>query len=393
MKWLKLLAPFYLLTIVALFIYSFTQVDLSLTLSRVSSYQLVEKYLQNVGFFQRPLSTVIYVFILMFLMVFYLIFLYKILKNKISIKSIWKIIIFTTVVLIFSYNAFSYDLFNYIFDAKIVTHYHLIPYFHSALDFPNDPMLSFMRWTHRTFPYGPSWLALTVPLSFIGLNYFLPTFFLFKILMGLSFLGSCYLIYKISEKIFPENKLLNLVFFALNPLVLIETLVSAHNDIPMIFFFLLSIYLFLQKKKTLSFVSNVFSIGVKFSTGIIFPLFLILEFMDRKNKKINWELFFIGSFLLSLVTVILANFRTTFQPWYLVLPLSMAAFIPRKYYIFVPSVVATLFGLLIYVPYVYMTDYAKGYPAIINTIEIIGLAAIIFFTVLYYLKLRVFTKH
>src|ERR1035437_10026606 len=320
MKRFKLLVLLYLSTIVALFIYSFTQVDLSLTLSKVSIYQFFEKYLQNVGFFQRPLSTVIYIVILVLLMIFYFIFLYQILKKKINPRSIWKIIIFTTVVLVFSYNAFSYDLFNYIFDAKIATHYHLLPYFHSALDFPKDPMLSFMRWTHRTFPYGPSWLALTVPLSFIGMNYFLPTFFLFKILAGFSFLGSCYLIYKISEKIFPENALLNLVFFALNPLVLVEALVSAHNDIPMIFFFLLSIYLFLQKKKALSFISNIFSIGVKFSTGVIFPLFIILEFFDRTKRKINWELFFIGSFVLSLLTVVLASYRTTFQPWYLVLP-------------------------------------------------------------------------
>jgi hypothetical protein len=393
MKWLKLLSPLYLLTILALFIYSFTQVDLSLTLSKVSIYQLTEKYLQNIGFFQRPLSTIMYVVILVFLITFYLIFLYQTLKKKINSGSIWKIIIFTTVVLIFSYNAFSYDLFNYIFDAKIVTHYHLVPYFYSALDFPKDPMLSFMRWTHRTFPYGPSWLALTVPLSFIGMNYFLPTFFLFKLLMGASFLGSCYLIYKISEKIFPESKLLNLVFFALNPLVLIESLVSAHNDIPMIFFFLLSIYLFLQKRKALSFISNIFSIGVKFSTGVIFPIFLVLEFMDRKNKKINWELFFIGSFLLSLLTVVLATIRSTFQPWYLVLPLSLAAFIPRKSYFFVLSVIATLFGLLIYVPYVYMTDYAKEYPIIINYIEIIGILVILLFTAFYCLKLKISPKH
>jgi hypothetical protein len=393
MKRFKLLVVFYLSTIVALFIYSFTQVDLSLTLSKVSVYQFIEKYLQNVGFFQRPLSTVIYVIILTLLTSFYFIFLYQILKKKINARSIWKIIIFTTVVLVFSYNAFSYDLFNYIFDAKIVTHYHLLPYFYSALNFPKDPMLSFMRWTHRTFPYGPSWLALTAPLSFIGMNYFLPTFFLFKFLMGASFIGSCYLIYKISQRLFPENALLNLAFFALNPLVLIETLVSAHNDIPMIFFFLLSIYLFLEKKKILSFVVNIFSIGIKFSTGVVFPLFLVLEFFDRTKRKINWEKFFIWSFLLSLLTVILATVRTTFQPWYLIFPLSLATFIPRKYYIFIPAIVATIFGLLIYVPYVYMTDYAKQYPLFVNYIEIAGLLAVVLSTVVYYLKLKVSPKH
>jgi hypothetical protein len=211
--------------------------------------------------------------------------------------------------------------------------------------------------------------------------------------MGLSFLGSCYLIYKISEKLFPENALLNLAFFALNPLVLIECLVSAHNDIPMIFFFLLSVNLFLEKKKILSWVSNIFSIGVKFSTGVIFPLFLILEYFDRTKRKINWEKFFIWSFLLSLTTVILATIRTTFQPWYLVFPLSLAAFLPRKFYIFIPVVLATVFGLAVYTPYVFMTDYAKIYPQVVQNIEIAGLLAIVLFTSIYYLKLKLFPKH
>lgn len=374
---LKLLFSSYILLLMVLFIYSFTQVDLNLTLSKLSIYQTTEKALQYVGFFQRPLSTLIFTIILSLLFIFYLIFLYLAKKGELKVKHLKILTIASFAVLVFSYNAFSYDLFNYIFDARILSHYHLNPYFHKPDDFIRDPMLNFMRWTHRYYPYGPSWLILTVPLTFIGMEYFLPTFFLFKILMGVSFLGSCYLIYKISEKIFPENKILNVIFFALNPLVLIESLVSAHNDIPMIFFVLLAIYLFLQKKKVLSWLSNIFSIGIKFSTGALLPLFIIIEFFDRTGRKINWEKFFISSVILSLATALFASFRTTFQPWYLVFPLSLVAFIPRKSYVSIPAFVASIFAMGIYIPYVYMTDYAKGYPQIIQNIELIGLVAVL----------------
>jgi hypothetical protein len=303
-------------------------------------------------------------------------------KGKLKLKALTILTILTAVILVFSYNAFSYDLFNYIFDARIISHYQLNPYFHRPSDFVGDPMLNFMRWTQRTYPYGPSWLVLTVPLTFIGMDYFLPTFFLFKILMALSFLGSCYLIYKISARIFPEHKLFNVAFFAFNPLVLIESLVSAHNDIPMIFFILLSIYLFLQKKKVLSWVSNLFSIGVKFSTGALLPLFILIGFFDRTGRKINWEKFFIASVILSLTTVLLASIRTTFQPWYLVFPLSMAAFVAHEKYISIPAIVASIFAVGIYIPYVFMTDYAKGYPQIIQNIEIAGLVAVLIVFVL-----------
>jgi len=393
MNKLRLLFLAYLALLVGFFIYSFTQVDLGLTLSKLPIYQVAGKSLQYLGFYQRPLSTLIFTLIISLLFIFYFSFLYLAKKGRLKLKTLTILTIFAAVILGFSYNAFSYDLFNYIFDARIVSHYHLIPYFYKAADFTGDPMLNFMRWTHRTYPYGPSWLILTVPLTFIGMNYFLPTFFLFKLLMTLSFLGSCVLVYKISAKLFPENKLFNVVFFAFNPLVLIESLVSAHNDIPMIFFLLLSIYLFLQKKKTLSWVSNLFSIGVKFSTGALFPLFILIEFLDRTGRKINWEKFFIAAIILSLSTVLVASLRTTFQPWYLVFPLSLAAFVPRKAYIFIPSLMASIFAVSIYIPYILMTDYAKGYPQVAQDIELVGFAAVLIFTVAALLLTKFSPKH
>ncbi len=390
---LKLLFASYVGVLFALFFYSFTQVDLSLTLSRLSIYQTLEKSFQYLGFYQRPLSALIFSVIFLLLFVFYGIFLYLSKKGKMQIKH-FKILIFLTfAILVFSYNAFSYDLFNYIFDAKIVTYYQQNPYLHKALDFPNDPMLSFMRWTHRLYPYGPSWLLLTVPLSFIGMNIFLPTFFMFKLLMGFSFLGSCYLIYKISESLFPESKLFNLSFWAFNPLVITEFLVSAHNDIPMIFFMLLSVYLFLQKRRAWSLLSYLFSVGIKFSTGVLIPLVFLLIFLEKTKRKIDWEKIFLFAVVLSLITIPLAAFRTTFQPWYIIFPLSLATFISKKFYVFVPFFTVSVFGVLMYLPYVFMTDYAKPYPVIIQNIEIAGAFSIVALTAIFFVKIKLLSKH
>ncbi|MCL4386692.1 MAG: hypothetical protein M1326_10355, partial [Cyanobacteria bacterium] len=253
-----------------------------------------------------------------------------------------------------------------------------------------DPMLNFMRWTHRTYPYGPTWLFLTAPLSFIGMNYFLLTFFLYKILMGLSFLGSSYFIYKISEKLFPAQKLFNLCFWVFNPLIIIESLVSSHNDLPMIFLFLLSFYLLLQNKNIKSLVLYLLSIGVKYSTLALAPLFLYISFMKTKKRKINYEKVFFSGLILSLATIIYAAFRTTFQPWYLLLPLTLAAFISSNRQILISSVTASVFAVSIYIPYVYITDYAPGYPSIIFNIELIGLIVSII-PLLYFLIIKKIT--
>jgi hypothetical protein len=392
MNKLRLLFASYVLILVGFFVYSFTQVDLNLTLSKVSFFQTAEKSLQYVGFFQRPISTIIFIIIVGLLFIAYVLFLFLAKKGKLSPHHLVVLTIASFITLVFSYNAFSYDLFNYIFDAKILTHYHLNPYAHSAGDFFNDPMLNFMRWTHRTYPYGASWLLLTIPLSLLGFGIFLPTFFLLKILMGLSFLGSCFLIYKISQKIFPKQAIFNTAFFAFNPLVLTESLISAHNDMPMIFFFLLSIWLFLQKKKVLGWVSNIFSIGIKFSTGVLLPLMFVLEFFNITKRKISWEKFFVTAVALSLLTVLLATIRTNFQPWYLVFPLAMAAFVPKKMYIFIPSIIATIFAVSVYIPYVFMTDYAKGYPLIVQNIEIVGLVVFVISIFVSPLIVKIFSK-
>jgi len=387
----KFLKIGYLITLFGLLVYSFTQVDLNLTLSRFSLWQIIEKFLQHVGFFNRPLSTDIYIILLLLLYIFYFCFLLMAVKKKITIKQVWFLIIGAVIILAFSYNAFSYDLFNYMFDAKILAYYGQNPFLHKPMDFAGDPWLNFMRWTHRYYPYGPSWLILTVPLSFIGMNYFLITFFLYKFLMAISFFGSCYLIYKISEEIFPENSVFNLIFWGLNPLVLIEGLVSAHNDMPMAFFTLLFFYLFITKKYISSTFSYVFSVGIKYATIVLFPILIFIFYLKRKGKQINWEKIFIACASLSLIAVIIATIRTTFQPWYLLYILPFAAFISKKVYVFIPVVAATIFSLIIYIPYVYLTDYDKSYPLIVSRIEIIGLVAVIFlfiFSLLYSLRMR-----
>jgi len=51
---------------ICLLLFSYTQVDLSLTLSRVSIYQTVEKIFQHVGYYQRPLAASLYIVILIY---------------------------------------------------------------------------------------------------------------------------------------------------------------------------------------------------------------------------------------------------------------------------------------------------------------------------------------
>lgn len=362
MRIFRFSAVFYLISIIGLFLYSFTQVDLSLTLSSWSIWQVVQKFFQHIGYFQRPLSTLLFVIIVFSLFAFYLLILHSIRHKAISKKTIWILIILSAVILNFSYNAFSYDLFNYIFDAKIITYYGQNPYTHKALDYASDPMLSFMHWTHRVYPYGPIWLFLTVPLSFIGVNFFLPTFFLFKALASISFLGTSFFIAKILRRISPQNEAFGLVFFAFNPLVIIESLVSAHNDIVMMFLTMSALYLLINTKYIRSLIFLILSIGIKFATVFLAPIFLIIYFL---KKSINWQIMFFLLLSLMTIAVVGVSIRTNFQPWYLLYVLPFSALLSKKYFVFIPAVTISFFALLEYIPFLYLGHWNNPVPSIL----------------------------
>lgn len=369
----KLLRFGYIFTIIALFLYSYTQVDLNLTLSQISVWQTIEKFFQNIGWFQRPLSTILYVSILLLLTVFYGLFLWLAEKGKLTIKQFWPLVIISSIILLFSYNAFSYDLFNYMFDARVVTYHHQSPYEYRALDYPSDPWIHFMRWTHRLYPYGPVWLWFTVPLSAIGMQVFLPTLFMFKALAVASFLGTAYFIGKITQLTLSKTQLLSVVFFALNPLVIIEGLVSSHNDIVMMFFAVSSFYFLIKKKYVFSIILLALSIGLKFATALLIPTFLLIWYFNAGQKKINYNYVFLSMTALMLIAVVAASIRTNFQPWYLLYVLPFAAVLPTKPFVVVPAVLGSAIILLEYVPFLYVGNWNPPIPWLLNTITLVAI--------------------
>lgn len=260
------------------------------------------------------------------------------------------------------------------FDARVVTLYGQNPYEHKALDYPGDPWINFMRWTHRTYPYGPVWLGLTIPFSFLGFQFFLPTLFLFKSLMVGSFLGTVYFIGKILEKINMKEKLFGMAFFAFNPLILIESLVSAHHDVVMMFLAIIAIYLLLDKKYLRAFLLLFLSIGIKFATVLLLPIIITIIIFQLQGRKINWEKIFIIVAILMSISIVSASIRTEFQPWYLLWVLPFVSFLTSRKWIVIPSIVLSLGLLLHYVPFLYTGNWNPPIPTIKFWLTTISLA-------------------
>ncbi len=326
-----------------------------LILFTIFSYLYLDKNLIFLANFYTGFSTTnrILVSLLFFLLVvifffFYYFFLRQIKKGSIKLKNV---VLLTCLILFFSYPAMlSYDIFNYVTTAKVAFTYHENPYIIKPNELTGDKNLLFTRASNKTALYGPSWIIATGIPNLLGGGNFIVTLFSQKLLVLVFYLCTSFLILKITKS--P----LYSAIFSLNPLVIIETLVSGHNDIFMMFFALLSLFLISQRKLGGGLFSGFISIFVKYSTLFLVPV-LIEVFVNRYRKKeINWGKIYYHSALLMFAIFLLSFFREMY-PWYAIWFLIFVSIVPNRR-ILTYTGLGFSFGLLLsYIPYMYSGDY------------------------------------
>jgi hypothetical protein len=344
---IRLLLGGYFLISLALFLYSYTQVDLALTIANVSVWQSLQTWFQRIGYFNRPLSAGIFVTLILALAGLYVITACLAYRKKISAAGLKWLVVAASGPLIFAYPAFSYDFFNYMFTAKTVLVYGQNPYLVRPLDFTGiEPWLSFLRWTHLPSAYTPLWIAISLLPYILGLGYFLLIMWSFKILIASAYFLGVYLVYRILSLLKDEHAVFGTALFALNPLVLVEAVTSPHNDILMVTFALAAMYFFLKGKRWLAFLFWAFSVALKLMT-----IFLLPAFAKRWDRK--WTLALMAAALVS------GFLKKELLPWYALWVAPFAALnpgLPKVRLIFS----GLSFGLVLsYAPFLFYGNYGQ----------------------------------
>lgn len=371
----RILIVSYLTASVALLLFTYTQVDLGLTLTKVSLTQVIQKSFQYIGFYQRPISTIWFILILLSFFCLYGWAMYLAWNQKLKRIDAWRIILSITLLLIFSYPAFSHDIFNHMFTAKSILLYKKNPYLVTPLDFTGiDPWLGFMHWTHVVSIYQPLWIGVTIAPYLLGFGKFLLTLYNTKLVIAGFYIITSFFIEKSLMLIDKKYATVGLVIFALSPLSIIEVLVSAHNDIAMIAFAMIAYYFYLKKERIISFLMISISIAMKPITFIFLSLYIL------RWKKVFMLLCSILSFL---AVVFFAKFTgRDLQPWYLLIVLSVVALIPKSRQLFLFITFAS-FGLLLqYAPYFYFGNWNHPVGQIRFWVVIVPIIASICFVVI-----------
>lgn len=309
----------------ALTIYSYFLIDPNITFFQHPWWVVFRDWAVYLGYYRRDVSWMVYLALIILLFVFHFIAL-----KKYKEFPILKYAVVVCTILLVSYPFLSHDFFNYMFDARILTHYGKNPYLFKALDFPGDQWTRFMHWTHRTYPYGPTFLPITLIPSIFGFGKFSLTFFLYKAVWMGMYMISVFLLHKMSKR--------SAVFFATHPYIIIEGLVNGHNDLIGVALALIGIWYVFKNDKIPAFIVFIFSICIKYITAPV----LLIDFMHSR-KLMRFV------FVLQIVFILALVYKMGIQQWYF---LSLFIFIP-----FVPRLMDKLFiffaGLLFsYYPYI-----------------------------------------
>jgi hypothetical protein len=335
------------------------------------------------AFQNREITTFIYTTFIVLLFLFYLFFIWQFNKKKLNINNIKLLILLTCSILFFSYPAMvSYDIFNYVTTSKVLFFYHENPYIIMPIEFINDPFLSFTHAANKVALYGPLWILITGIPFLLGAGNFFLTLLSFKLLNIIFYLLTILVISKFTKNLFA------VILFSLNPLVIVETLVSNHNDIVMMFFALLAFYLIKQKKIFYAICLLVASICIKYSTIFLVPVFLYALLQILLKKEINWKKIFFLSTISMLIIFFLSPLREEMYPWYAIWFLTFSLLLPERKLLLHFSI-AISFGLLLrYIPFMYSGTHFGHTPflRIILTVIPVFIAGLIFISQTKFLK-------
>jgi hypothetical protein len=344
-----------ILVSICLVVFSYSYVDLNLTLSGNPHYLWVQKVLTKFGYYNRPLATGIYLVLLSLLFGVYLVALKKP-KLVFAKKFHWKPIFLLTLILTLGYPAFSHDIFNYLFNTKMIWVYGANPHVRTALEFAADPWVRFMHNIHTPAPYAYGWTVVSLLPGLMTLTQkFLPSLFVMKAFVAFSYLLTLRVIQLINTKLYPGQNW-RVLLFALSPLVLIEILVMGHNDLWMMAPALWAWYLVLIKPKPkflLAGLGMVLSIAMKYATVVLLPLFWLSHRLETA-KKLFPE---IAAILLAVVPLVRPD---QLHSWYFIWSFSFAIFARSPKFISL-WVALSLGALLRYAPYLYTGSWDEIY--------------------------------
>jgi hypothetical protein len=169
----------------------------------------------------------------------------------------------------------STDIYHYTLFGRMVAFYGLNPYVVPDLAIRADPLWVYAGWNDVTTHYGPLFTLISAGAAAVSSPSILLTVLTFKAVVALFNLANCLLVFLLARRLGSGNGLGALLLYAWNPLILIETAGSGHNDTVMMTFALLGLLLATSGRLLLGLAALVLSVLVKYLSAILLVFFVV----------------------------------------------------------------------------------------------------------------------
>ncbi|MHB1135115.1 MAG: hypothetical protein ACYC4L_22310 [Chloroflexota bacterium] len=189
------------------------------------------------------------------------------------------------VVAVLVYPIGSTDVFNYIFQGRVLALHGDNPYLVVPRSYAKDAMAPSVPWGDWPSTYGPLWLFVSAAAGRIYREDILLGLLAYEAVAVAFYLGTAVLVYAAVRAYRPAWAVAAALLFAWNPLVVYETAVNRHNDIAMAFFATAALLAYRRGRLALALPLLMASVLVKFMTVLLLPLFLAHWLSPREQRR------------------------------------------------------------------------------------------------------------
>ena len=179
---------------------------------------------------------------------------------------------------------FSTDLFSYVLNGRIMVVYGGNPYLDVPARFPEDPYVPLVDWREVPNHYGPLWTFASAALSWLGGEQLGLTLFLFRLVPAVAAIVAAILIWRLLRRWRPEQAALGTALWAWNPLVILESAGSGHNDAVLALLLILAVVGLVHRRPVLGILAIAAGVLVKYSAAVLAPLYAVVLLRRARTR-------------------------------------------------------------------------------------------------------------
>jgi len=186
-----------------------------------------------------------------------------------------------------TYPIASTDAYGYLVFGRILERCHGNPLVIATTLLSQDPLIARAPWPDAPYLYGPLWAIVSGAVSFLAGDNILFAMVLFKVLRLLAYLGTTILIFHWMTKRGTYPPAAGTLFFAWNPLVIVEMMGNARDDglVAILIVIVLAAYALVENRARSGLVLAAASTLVKLTPAVLFPVFLV--FIVRRSFSLR----------------------------------------------------------------------------------------------------------